>query len=155
MRNFISIGSAVAEKIEFLFQKWQNNYLLSHGNFNISLTVSFDQRFSVGCIKWGLPSCPLSITLKGFASKRQWELSELWSTDEGKGCKPFHFIMNLYGCVIWLLHIAKVGYFFSHCLPNMEWLILGLLPYFFYQKSFFFHFLANCFGGPNLYNAVE
>ena len=56
---------------------------------------------------------------------------------------------------LWVLHIAQVGYFFSPSLPNVEWLILGPLLFFFYQKLFIFHFLANCFGGPNLYNAVE
>ena len=56
---------------------------------------------------------------------------------------------------IWVLHIAKVGYFFSPCLPNVEWPILGPLPFCFYQKLFIFCFLANCFGGPNLHNAVE
>ena len=33
----------------------------------------------------------------------------------------------------WVLHIAKVGYFFPPSLPNIEWLILGLI-FFFYQK---------------------
>ena len=55
---------------------------------------------------------------------------------------------------IWLLHIAKVGYFFLPSLPNMEWSIFGCLPFFFYQKSFIFRFLGNCFWGPNLYNPV-
>ena len=54
----------------------------------------------------------------------------------------------------WVLHIAKVVYFFSPSLPNVEWPILGPLPFFFYQKSFIFRFLENCFWGPNLHNAV-
>ena len=40
-------------------------------------------------------------------------------------------------CIIWVLHIAKVGYFFLPSLPNVEWL------FFFYQKSFIFYFLEN------------
>ena len=40
----------------------------------------------------------------------------------------------------WVLHIAKVGYFFPH---NMEWLILKPLLFFFHQKLFIFHFLEN------------
>ena len=32
----------------------------------------------------------------------------------------------------WVLHIAKVAYFFSSSLPNVEWAILGPLPFFFY-----------------------
>ena len=55
---------------------------------------------------------------------------------------------------IWVLHIAKVGYFFSPLLPNAEWLILGPLPFFFYQKLFIFRFLVNCFGRLNLHNGV-
>ena len=54
----------------------------------------------------------------------------------------------------WVLHIAKVGNFFSPSLPNVEGLILEPLPFFFYQKSFIFHFLENFFAGPNLHNAV-
>ena len=54
----------------------------------------------------------------------------------------------------WVLHIAKVAYFFSSSLPNVEWLILRPLPFFFYQKLFIFRFLENCFWGPNLHNAV-
>ena len=45
----------------------------------------------------------------------------------------------------WVLHIAKVAYFFSSSLPNVEWAILGPLPFFFYQKLFIFRFLENCF----------
>ena len=45
----------------------------------------------------------------------------------------------------WVLHIAKVAYFFSSTLPNVEWPILRPLPFFFYQKSFIFRFLENCF----------
>ena len=48
-------------------------------------------------------------------------------------------------CMAWVLHIAKVVYFFSPSLPNVEWPILGPLPFFFYQKSFIFRFLENCF----------
>ena len=51
-------------------------------------------------------------------------------------------------------HIAKVDYFFTPSLPIMEWLILGLLPSFIYQKSFIFRFVAILFLGPNLHNAV-
>ena len=58
-------------------------------------------------------------------------------------------------CSGWVLHIAKVGYFFSPYLLNIEWLILRPLPSFFYQKSFIFRFLANRFGGANLHDAVE
>ena len=54
-----------------------------------------------------------------------------------------------------MLHIAKVGYFFSPSLLNVEWPILEPLPFFFYQKSFIFRFLENGLGGPNLYNAVD
>ena len=57
-------------------------------------------------------------------------------------------------CIGWVLRIAKVGYFFSPSLPNVEWPILGPLPFLFYQKSFIFHFLENCFWGPKLHNAV-
>ena len=42
----------------------------------------------------------------------------------------------------------------SPSLANVEWPILGPLPFFFYQKSFIFHFLENCFWEPNLYIAV-
>ena len=45
----------------------------------------------------------------------------------------------------WVLHIAKVAYFFSSSLPNVEWAILEPLPFFFYQKLFIFRFLENCF----------
>ena len=55
---------------------------------------------------------------------------------------------------VWVLHIAKVAYFFLFSLPNVEWPILGPLPFFFYQKSFIFRFLENCFWEPNLYIAV-
>ena len=55
---------------------------------------------------------------------------------------------------VWVLRIAKVGYFFSPSLPNVEWSILGPLPFLFYQKSFIFRCLENCFWGPNLHNAV-
>ena len=48
-------------------------------------------------------------------------------------------------CGGWVLHIAKVAYFFLFSLPNVEWPILGPLPFFFYQKSFIFRFLENCF----------
>ena len=54
----------------------------------------------------------------------------------------------------WVLHIAKFAYFFSSSLPNVEWAILGPLPFFFYQKLFIFGFLENCFWEPNLYIAV-
>ena len=47
-------------------------------------------------------------------------------------------------CPIWVLHIAKFGYFFSPSLLNMEWLILEPLPFFFYQKFFIFRLLENC-----------
>merc|ERR1712208_195415 len=53
--------------------------------------------------------------------------------------------MLLWICIVWVLHIAKVAYFFSSSLPNMKFSILKLLPFFFYQKSFIFHFLENCF----------
>ena len=36
----------------------------------------------------------------------------------------------------WVLHIAKVGYFFSPSLPYMEWLTLGPQLFFFYSKMF-------------------
>ena len=55
---------------------------------------------------------------------------------------------------VWVLRIAKVGYFFLPSLPNVEWPILGPLPFLFYQKLFIFRFLENCFWGPNLHNAV-
>ena len=32
----------------------------------------------------------------------------------------------------WVIHIAKVCYFFSPCLHNVEWLILGPLPSFYF-----------------------
>ena len=54
----------------------------------------------------------------------------------------------------WVLLIAKVVYFFLPSLPNVEWPILGPLPFFFHQKLFIFRFLENCFWGPNLHNAV-
>ena len=48
--------------------------------------------------------------------------------------------------IVWVLHLAKVVYLFSPSLPNMEWPILGPLPFFFfYQKLFIFRFLENCF----------
>ena len=53
-----------------------------------------------------------------------------------------------------VLHIAKVGYFFSPSLPDVEWPILRPLPFLFYQKLFIFRFLENCFWGLNLHNAV-
>ena len=56
--------------------------------------------------------------------------------------------------LIWVLHIAKVGSLFTPSLPNVEWLILGSLPFFFYEKSTIFRFLANHFGGAYLHNAV-
>ena len=37
-----------------------------------------------------------------------------------------------HACLDWVLHIAKVGYFFSPSLPNMEWLILGPFLFFFF-----------------------
>ena len=55
---------------------------------------------------------------------------------------------------VWVLHIAKVAYFSSSSWPNVEWLLLWPLPFFFYQKSFIFRFLENCFWEPNLYIAV-
>ena len=58
-------------------------------------------------------------------------------------------------CSVWVLHIAKVGYFFLPSLLNVEWPNLGLLPFPFYQKSVIFRFLENCFWGPNLHNAVR
>ena len=54
----------------------------------------------------------------------------------------------------WVLHIAKVVYFFSPSLPNVEWPILGPSPFSFYQKFFIFHYLENCFWGPILHNTV-
>ena len=48
-------------------------------------------------------------------------------------------------CRVWVLHIAKVAYFFSSSLLNVEWAILEPLPFFFYQKLFIFRFLENCF----------
>ena len=56
--------------------------------------------------------------------------------------------------IVWPLHVAKVGYFFSPSLLIVKGLILRPLPFFFYQKSFIFRFLANCFGEANLYNTV-
>ena len=41
---------------------------------------------------------------------------------------------------IWELHIAKVRYFFPPSFPGVEGLILGPLLFFFYQKTFIFHF---------------
>ena len=58
-------------------------------------------------------------------------------------------------CDIWVLHIAKVGYFFSPYWANMVWLIFSPLLFFFYHKLFIFHFLAILFSGPNLHNAVR
>ena len=54
----------------------------------------------------------------------------------------------------WVLRIAKVGYFFSPSLLNVERSILGPLLFLFYQKSFIFRFLENCFWGLNLHNAL-
>ena len=56
--------------------------------------------------------------------------------------------------IIWVPHIAKVGCFFSPSSLNVEWPILGPLPFSFYQKLFIFRFLENCFWKPNLYIAV-
>ena len=40
-------------------------------------------------------------------------------------------ISNPIPVLVWVLQIAKVGYFFSPSLPNREWLILEPLPSFF------------------------
>ena len=62
--------------------------------------------------------------------------------------------LTLFARYIWVLHIAKVVYFFLPSLPNVEWLILGPLLFFFDQKLFIFRFLENCFWGPDLHDAV-
>ena len=48
--------------------------------------------------------------------------------------KLFFLFVSVFSWEAWVLHIAKVGYFFSPSLPIVEWVILGLLPIFFYQK---------------------
>ena len=76
-----------------------------------------------------------------------WKARFIFSSEKSKWA-------NALAARVWVLHIAKVAYFFSFFLPTVEWPILGPLPFFFYQKSFIFRFLENCFWEPNLYIAV-
>ena len=74
------------------------------------------------------------------------------TAENSQGSSPRAYLSNnqrngqcISACYDWVLHIAKVAYFFSSSLPNVEWVILGPLPFFFYQKLFIFRFLENCF----------
>ena len=82
----------------------------------------------------------------GMVEKRISLLAQTHATDiVHTGLLVSHWPVPFARPIVWVLHLAKVVYFFSPSLSNVEWLILRPLTFFFYQKLFIFRFFRKFF----------